>query len=79
MKQKLLQVHLSLDKKEIYITPLMKFYPRNGWLGDPNSTRHKLYHHKQYQYLQHPVLWVVLNISAIVLMIRLKDCCRNIL
>ena len=49
----------------------MNHYPRNGQLRDPNFTRHKLYHSNQYQYLQHSILWVVLNISAIVLTTRL--------
>ena len=44
---------------------------RNGYLRDPDFTRHKLYHPYQQQYLQHPILYVVLNISTIVLTIRL--------
>ena len=50
----------------------MNFRPRNGKLRDPDSTRHKLYHPRQYQYSQHPILWVVLNISTIVLRTRFK-------
>ena len=50
----------------------MNCYPRNGQLRDPHSTCHKFYHRKQYRYLQHPILWIVLNITTIVLRSRLK-------
>ena len=67
----------------IYITPIMNYYPRNVkrspsmylrvvFDNHDDSTRLKLYHPKQYQYLQHPVLWVVLNISTTALKRRLK-------
>ena len=49
----------------------MNCYPRNGYLRDPDFTHHKLYRPNQYQYSQHPILWVVLNISTIVLRTRL--------
>ena len=58
-------------KRTAYIIPTMNCYPRNGLLRDPDFTPHRLYHPNQYQYLQHPILWVVLNISAIVLRARL--------
>ena len=58
-------------KRTGYIIPTMNCYPRNGQLRDPDFTRHKLYHPNQQQYLQHPILWVVLNISTIVLRTRL--------
>ena len=58
-------------KKTGYIIPTMNCYPRNGQLRDPDFTRHKLYHPNQQQYSQHPILWVVLNISTIVLRTRL--------
>ena len=71
----LLQVHISLEKKERkrtgYIIPTMNCYPRNNSLRDTDFTRHKLYHHNQQHYLQHPILWAVLNISTIVLRRRL--------
>ena len=50
----------------------MNCYPRIGQLRDPDFTRHKLYHSRQYQYLQHPILLVVLNISTIVLRTTLE-------
>ena len=50
IKQKLLQVHISL-------IPTMNCYPRNGQLRDPEFTRRKIYHPNQYQYSQHPILW----------------------
>ena len=40
---------------------------RNEQLRDPDSMPHKLYHPNQQQYAQHPFLWIVLNISTIVL------------
>ena len=49
----------------------MNCYPRNGQLRDPDFTRHKLHHPNQLQFSQHPILWVVLNISTIVLRTRL--------
>ena len=74
IKQKLLQVHISHSKKKQktgYIMSTMNCFPRNGQLRDPDFTRHKLYHSNKYQYSQQPILWVVLNISKIVLGIRL--------
>ena len=67
-------VYLSRKKNKKrtgYIIPTMNCYPRNGSLRDPDFTRHKLYHPNQYQYLQHLILWVVLNVSKTVLRIRL--------
>ena len=58
-------------KKTGYIIPTMNCYPRNGQLRDPDFTRHKLYQSNQQQYLQHPILWFVLDISTIVLRTRL--------
>ena len=49
----------------------MNCYPRNVQLRGPDFTCHKLYHPNQYQYFQHPILWVALNISTIVLRTRL--------
>ena len=64
--------YLSLqEKKAGYIIPVMNCYPRNGQLRDTDFTPHTLYHPKQQQYSQHPILWVVLNISTIVLRTRL--------
>ena len=64
--------YLSLQEKKVgYIIPVINCYPRNGQLRDTDFTRHTLYHPKQQQYLQHPILWVVLNISTIVLRTRL--------
>ena len=42
-----------------------------GQLRDPDFMRHKLYHPNQYAYSQHPILWVVLNISTKILRTRL--------
>ena len=61
---------LSLKKKAGYIIPTMNCYPRNGQLRDPDFTRRILYHPNQQQYSQHPILWVVLNISTKVLRAR---------
>ena len=58
-------------KKAGYIIPIINCYTINGQLRDPNFTRHKLYYPKQYRYLQHLIFWVVLNISTMVLRIRL--------
>ena len=58
-------------KRTGYIIPTMNCYPRNGQLRDPYFTHHKLYHPNQCAYLQHLILWVVLNISAIILRTRL--------
>ena len=63
--------YVSKKKKMGYIIPTTNCYPRNGQLRDPDFMRHKLYHPNQQQYLQHPILWVVLNISTIVLRTRL--------
>ena len=64
--------YLSLQEKKVgYIIPVINCYPRNGQLRDTDFTRHTLYHPKQQQYSQHPILWVVLNISTIVLRTRL--------
>ena len=72
------RVYLSKKRKEKkekkrtgYIIPTMNCYPRNGQLRDPYFTHHKLYHPNQCAYLQHLILWVVLNISAIILRTRL--------
>ena len=59
------------NKKVGYIMPTMNCYPRNGLLIDPDFTRGILYHSNQYQYLQPPILWVVLNISKNLLTTRL--------
>ena len=58
-------------KRTCYIIPTMNFYPRNGQLRDPDFTCRILYHPNQKQYSQHPILWVVLNISKKVLRTRL--------
>ena len=58
-------------KKTGYMIPTMNCYPRNGQVRDPHFTCHKLYHPNQYQYLQHPILWVLFNIIAIILRARL--------
>ena len=58
-------------KRTGYIIPTMNCYPRNGQLREPDFKPHRLYHSNQYQYSQHPILWVVLNISAIILRKRL--------
>ena len=51
IKQKQLQVHISLEKKKAgCIIPTMKCSPRNGELRDLDFTRPKLYH--PYQYVQ---------------------------
>ena len=70
-KTRLLQVHLSLEKKSGYIIPSMNSYLKNGQVRDLDFMHHKLFYLKQYQYLQHPILWVALNISIIVLRKRL--------
>ena len=59
-------------KKTIYIIPIMNCYPRNGQLRDLDFMSHTLYHPRQYQYSQYPILWVVLNINITVLRARLK-------
>ena len=68
-------VSLSLKKKAKnrpgYMIPTMNCYPTNGQLRDPDFTRRILYHPNQQQYSQHPILWVVLNISKKVLRTRL--------
>ena len=81
-RQKLLQVLPSLgtkkkqkqnktkQKKVGYIIPTLNCYPRNGQLKDPDFTCHILFHPNQQQYSPHPILWVVLNISTIVLRTR---------
>ena len=74
IKQKLLQVHLSLEHKKVgYKIPIMNCYPRNGWFRDTSFLCHKLYYPMQYNIrcLQHPILWVVLNIRTIVARARL--------
>ena len=64
--------YLSRNKKKAsYIIPTINCYPRNEKLRDPDFTRRILYHPNQQQYSQHPILWVVLNISTIVLRTRL--------
>ena len=79
MRQKLLQVHISQrkrkkkEKKTGYVIPTMNYSRRNRQLRDPDFTCHKLYHPNQQQYSQHPILWVVPNISTIVLRIRLTS------
>ena len=55
---------ISLEKRKN--AGYMNGYLRNECLTDPNFTRYKLYQPKQYQYLQHPILWVLLNISTII-------------
>ena len=67
----LLQVLMSLEKKASYLIPTMNWYPRNGYLRDPDFSRCILHHPNQQQYSQHPILWVLLNISTIVLRKRL--------
>ena len=44
---------LSSEKRACYIILTMCCYPKDGLLRNPNFTRHKLYHSKMYQYLQH--------------------------
>ena len=39
-------MYLSLEKKAGYEILTMTYYPHNGWLKDPDFTRHKLYHLK---------------------------------
>ena len=57
-----------LSKKDVgYIIPTLNCYQRNGQLKDPEFMHHKLYHRSQYQYSQHLILWVVLNISTTLL------------
>ena len=63
---KAINVIFPYNKNVGYIKPTMNCYLRNGCLSDPNFIRHKLYRLKQYQYLLHPILWVVLNNIAIV-------------
>ena len=65
-------MHLSLDKKGDLYNTYHELLPKKWIVKSPHSTRHKLCHPKQYQYLQNPVLWVVLNISTTVLRRRLK-------
>ena len=43
--------------------PSLSCAPKNGYLRNPDFTRHKLNQPKQYQYSQHPILLVVSNIS----------------
>ena len=74
--ESLLQMQTSLEKeikekRTGYIIPTIKCYPTNGQLRDPDLTRHKLYYPNQQHYLQHPILWVVLNVCTIVLRTRL--------
>ena len=64
-------ISLSLKKMVGYIISTINCNLRNGQLRDPDFTRHKLYHPNQYAYSQHPILWVVLNISTIILRTRL--------
>ena len=71
IKKFVVGAYLSRKKKSVYIIPNMNCYSRNGQLRYSDFTRHKLYHHNHYQYSQHPILWVVLNISTIVLRTRL--------
>ena len=72
-KSLVLSGYLSLkkEKKVGCIIPTMNCYLRNGQLRDPDFTRRILCHPNQQQYLQHPILWVVLNISKKVLRTRL--------
>ena len=51
-------------KKRGFILPGLTRYASNRYLGDPDLMYYNLYHLKQYQYSQHPILWVILNISA---------------
>ena len=67
-----LDASISRKKGDLYNTYHEICYPRNGQLRDLDFTSHTLYHPRQYQYLQYPILWVVLNISTIVLRARLK-------
>ena len=59
------------EKKTGYIIPTRNCYRKNRQLRDPDFLRRKLYHRNHQQYSQHPILWVVLNINAIVLRPRL--------
>ena len=72
-------MHISLEKKRVgYIIHTINCYPRNGELRHLDFMHHKLYHPSQYQYLQHPILWVVLNISTINVRARLIRVQHNI-
>ena len=61
--------YLSRKKGGFYNT-YHKLLSEKWIVTNPDFTCHKLYYSNQYQYLQYPTLWVVLNISTIVLRVR---------
>ena len=65
-------MHLSPEKKGDLYNTYHELLPKKLIVRRSLFRASYLYHPKQYQYLQHPVLWVALNIRTIALRRRLK-------